>query len=134
SKAFSMTRVAPASLSRTVEVLISEFRAEMPKFIVDTRKHEIPTSWPALELWPLIPKGMLGSKKTMPLPPNEKMIAYYDSEWIKLLRDNFGAEEAQRYEAMKPLREFVMEHYKIVNLFGEHLLLQLKNPTEDKEQ
>ena len=134
SKAFSMTRVAPASLSRTVDGLISEFEREMPKFIVDTRKREIPTNRPPLELWPLIPKGMFKNKQTMPLPPNEKMIAYYDSQWIKLLRDSFGDEEALRYEAMEPFREFVMENYKIVNLFGDHVLLQLKSPAGDKEQ
>ncbi|MHC4075394.1 MAG: ArnT family glycosyltransferase [Planctomycetota bacterium] len=134
SRAFCMTRIAPKALAATAAGLLAEFEREMPKFIVDTRKREIPTNRPPLELWPIVAKGMLGATQTMPLPANNKpLIARYDREWSKLLRGKFDEDEALRYEALKPFREFVMNNYRIVRPFGEHILLQLKTSTKDQE-
>jgi hypothetical protein len=50
-----------------------------------------------------------------------------------MLRNEFDEEEALRYEAYKPLRKFVMDHYKIVNMFGPHVLFELKSAPAGKE-
>ena len=32
--------------------------------------------------------------------------------------------EAERYEAMKPFRDFVMNNYRIVKTYGQHVLFE----------
>jgi len=133
SKAFSMPRPAPPVLAELVATLISEFEKEMPKFIVDTRKRHIPTIRPPYELWPIVPQGFAGAKQDQFLPLDENIIAAYDKQWAQMLRTEFDQDEALRYEAMKPFREFVMNNYRIVRLFGQHVLFELKNSTTNKE-
>jgi len=134
SKAFSMPRPAPPVLAELVATLICEFEKEMPKFIVDSRKLHIPTDRPPYELWPIVPQGFAGAKKAQFLPLDENIIAAYDKQWAELLRTKFDEDEALRYEALKPFREFVMKNYRIVRLFGDHVLFELKSPTAPKEQ
>jgi 4-amino-4-deoxy-L-arabinose transferase-like glycosyltransferase len=133
SKAFSMPRPAPPVLAELVATLLSEFEKEMPKFIVDTRKRHIPTERPPYELWPIAPKGFMGAEKPRFLPLDENVIAVYDKQWAQMLRTEFDQDEALRYEAMKPLREFVMNNYRIVRLFGQHVLFELKKSTDGTE-
>ncbi len=133
SKAFSMPRPAPPVLAEIVATLLSEFEKEMPKFIVDTRKRHIPTDRPPYELWPIAPKGFMGAEKPRFLPLDENVIAAYDKQWAEMLRTKFDQDEALRYEAMKPLREFVMNNYRIVRLFGEHVLFELKKSIDGTE-
>jgi hypothetical protein len=134
SRAFCLTRIAPKALAATAARLMAEFEREMPKFIVDSRKREIPTNRPPLELWPIVAKGMLGATQTTPLPADNKpLIARYDKEYGDFLREKFDEDEALRYEALKPFRQFVMNNYRIVRPFGEHILLQLKTSTKDQE-
>jgi hypothetical protein len=128
SKAFSMPRPAPPVLAELVASLTREFEKQIPKFIVDTRKRHIPTDRPPYELWPIIPKGFIGAEKAKFLSLDENEIAAYDKAWSKMLRDRFDEDEALRYEAMKPFREFVMKNYRIVQLFGPHVLFELENP------
>ncbi|KPJ65812.1 MAG: hypothetical protein AMJ43_09905 [Coxiella sp. DG_40] len=134
SKAFCMPRPAPPVLAELVATLICEFEKEMPKFIVDTRKLHIPTDRPPYELWPIVPQGFAGAKKAQFLPLDENIIAAYDKQWAELLRTKFDEDEALRYEALKPFREFVMKNYRIVRMFGDHVLFELKSPTATKEQ
>jgi len=126
SKAFCMPRPAPHLLEQAVAELMAEFERQPPKFIVDTHKRNIPIERPPYELWPVIPEGFMGAKKSTFLPPDKKVIAAYDAAWAKMLREKFGEDEALRYEALKPFREFVMNNYTIEQIFGQHVLFKLK--------
>ena len=126
STAFCMIRIAPQSLEQVVAEMLTEFKQEMPKFIVDSRKRDVPMDRPPYELWPVVPKGFLGMDKAQFLPLDRDVIAAYDKAWSELLRERFGQDEARRYEILKVFREFVMNNYRIVQLFGEHVLFELK--------
>ncbi|MHC4171649.1 MAG: ArnT family glycosyltransferase [Planctomycetota bacterium] len=160
SKAFSMPRPAPPVLAELVATLICEFEKEMPKFIVDTRKRHIPTIRPPYELWPIVVPSkefkdfmvmekaqlvldertqiafeyLLRMEKPQFLPLNKNVIEMYDKAWSQILRASFDEDEALRYEALQPFREFVMENYRIVRLFGNHVLFELKSPTVNEER
>ena len=134
SKAVCMPRPAPAVMEELVAGLIAEFEAEMPKFIVDARKRHIPIERPPYELWPIIPKGFMGVEKAQFQPAdNEAVIATYDQRWSQMLRQQFDEDEALRYEALKPLRRFIMKHYRIVTMFGPHVLFERKRPAAETE-
>lgn len=132
--AFMMPRPAPDKMREMIAELITEFETEKPKFIVDTHKRHIPMERPPFELWPIIPKGFMGAQKAQFLPLNKNIIAQYDRWWSEELRKRFDADEAHRYKEMQPFREFVMKNYKIVRIFGQHVLFQLKDSPSDKEQ
>ena len=80
---------------------------------------------PPFELWPIAPKGFMGAKQKHFLS-SEAEIAAYDKWWTDILRNQFDDEEAIRYEVIKPLREFVMQNYRIVQMFGRHVLFERK--------
>jgi hypothetical protein len=126
--AVCMPRPAPSVLKQKVDDLLEAFEARMPRFIVDSRKKHIPTNRPPYELWPIIPKEALGGQKAQFLPPdNPAVIETFDKAWAQMLRQQFDEAEAQRYEVLQPFRQFVMKHYRIVNMFGDHVLFEL-NP------
>ena len=128
-KAFegTMHTLSPQVLTERVDEILDAFKKEPPKFIVDSRKDHFPWDRPPLELWPIMPKGFPGVEKTQFLPPDEKVIAAYDEAWSKMLRERIEPDEALRYEAMKPFREFVMKNYEIVRTFvNPHVLFQRK--------
>jgi hypothetical protein len=153
SRAFSMPRPAPQVLAQIVSDLLSEFKGEMPKYIVDTRKRHIPVQRPAYELWPIAYFRVPGREEPVPnfLPPVERQIAEYDEMHSKFLRENFGEDEAERYKVLAPFRKFVMDNYRIVEpsqygpatvlgqrtlihrRFGLPVLFEWKSPTADKE-
>lgn len=126
-----MPRPAPPVLSQLVTGLLEEFKRQMPKFIADSRKRHIPTDRPPYELWPIVPQGFIGAEKPHFVRPDE--IETYDQAWSKFLRERFDEDEALRYEALKPFREFVMKNYRIVQMFGEHVLFELKTSAANKE-
>ncbi len=148
SRAFSMPRPAPQVLAQIVADLLTEFKREMPKYIVDTRKRHIPTERPPYELWPIAHFRVPGREEPVPnfLPPIGKQIAEYDEMHSKFLRENFGDDEAERYKVLAPFRKFVMDNYRIVGLsqyqavrvygqltlmhrgFDLPVLFELKNP------
>jgi len=122
-----MPRPAPPVLEQKIDDLLKAFEARRPKFIVDSRKRHIPIERPPYELWPILPKGLLGAKKQQFLPAdNDALVETYDKAWAQMLRQQFDEAEAQRYEILKPFRQFVMKHYRIVNMFGPHVLFELK--------
>jgi len=43
-----------------------------------------------------------------------------------MLEQQFDKAEAQRYEILKPLRQYVMQNYRVVREFGEHVLFEKK--------
>jgi hypothetical protein len=127
SAACCMPRPAPQVLSQIVAQLLDEFNRRTPRFIVDSRKRHVPTDRPPYELWPVVWEGFMGAKKTHFLLSDEE--ERYDAEWGSWLRKKFDDDEVLRYEALKLLREFVMNNYRIVSAsggFGEHVLFELK--------
>ena len=127
SLAFTMPRKPPAVLERSVAELLAEFEADMPRFIVDSRKRHIPTERPPYELWPIAPKGFMGLEKAQFLPANNAgVIKAYDQAWSKMLREQFDEDEALRYDALEPFRRFVRENYRIVQMFGDRVLFERK--------
>jgi hypothetical protein len=133
SKAVCMPRPAPPVMEEMVQGLIGEFEAEMPKFILDARKRHIPIERPPYELWPLAPKGFMGLQKAQFLPAgNAAIVEAYDKAWAQMLRQQFDEEEALRYEALAPLRRFVMQHYRLVGTFSDHVLFELKRPAIER--
>jgi hypothetical protein len=119
-KAFEsdMHRKSPEVLGGVVEELLTAFRKEPPRFIVDTYKRHFPWDRPPLELWPVIQNQIA---QEMGVKPADAERAY--GEW---LRRNIGEDEAKRFEAMRPFRRYVAQNYNVVRSFGEMLLFQLK--------
>ncbi len=120
-KAFegTMHTLSPEVLSERIDEILDAFEKEPPKFIVDSRKDHFPWDRPPLELWPRTQKGFL--------PAVPQIAGQYDVMYAQMLRENIEPDEALRYEAMKPFREFVMKNYKIVRTFvNPHVLFQRK--------
>ena len=109
-KAFegTMHTQSPQALSKRVDEILAAFEKHPPKFIVDTHKIHFPWDRPPLELWPKTPQGFL--------PLNKIVIDKYDESYAKMLHDNIDADEALRYKAMKPLRDYVMNNYEVAEL------------------
>jgi hypothetical protein len=110
---------SPQELSDVVVELLSYFRKEMPKFIVDTHNRHFPYDgrWP-LELWPVWQGQILKMEKIQSADSDK---AY--AEW---LAKSAWADEAGRYEAMKQFRDFVMQNYRIDQVFGSFIVFKLK--------
>jgi len=112
----------PEELAEMVAGLLAEFEKEPPRFFVDTHNIHFPYDGrPPLELWPIMQNQILKKAGSQATDPDE---AY--AEW---LTKNVDADEAGRFRAMKPFREYVMKNYKIVQVFSQHVLFELKNPT-----
>ena len=110
----TMHTLPPATLAERVREILGGFEKYPPKFIVDTRKEHFPWDRPCLELWPIT--TFRGPNPVAFLPPNTEVIGAYDKSWTAALRQNWGDDEAARYEAMAPLRKYVMENYRVVEL------------------
>jgi hypothetical protein len=119
-KAFEgmMHTLSPAQLADRVQEIITAFEKKPPKFIVDTKKIHFPWTRPPLELWPQMKQGFV--------PPQEETMKQFDQMYEKFLKEKVDATEAQRYEAMQPLRQYVMNNYRIVRPFGYEVLFQHK--------
>ncbi len=138
-----MPRPSPESLKNTITELLSAFEREMPKFIVDSQKRDVPMERPPYELWPTIPKGFMGVERVSLLPADKTISVQYDKAWAAVLRKNFDEDEAIRYEILGPFREFVMKNYELAEpdkyiitkdgsgiyhrMFGEQRVFRLKN-------
>jgi hypothetical protein len=129
----TMHTLSPKVLSKKIQAMVSTFEKEPPKFIVDTHKIHFPWDRPPLELWPQTQRGFL--------PLDKQTIDKYDAEYAQRLREKIEADEALRYKAMKPLRDFVMNNYKIAEpnqfvktkdgrfmhrMFGENVVFERK--------
>ena len=119
-KAFegTMHTLSPQVLSERVSEILNAFEKEPPKFIVDTRKIHFPWDRPPLELWPKTQKGFL--------PAVPQIVSQYDQMYAGMLREKIEPDEALRYEAMKPFRQYVMKNYKIIQQSGDLILFQRK--------
>jgi 4-amino-4-deoxy-L-arabinose transferase-like glycosyltransferase len=153
-KAFEGTMhiLPPQQLADRVLEILTAFQKNPPKFIVDTRKVHFPLTRPPLELWPslwnglrLFPSLPKDSNqwaslmlRTLNVQPNDltkqgflrgdlpEAIRRYDAGYEKMLRENADPDEARRYEAMEPLRAYVMQNYRIVRDFDPEVLFQRK--------
>jgi hypothetical protein len=130
--AVMMPRPTPTILSGMIKQMLKDFEQERPKFIVDSRKRHIPMERPPYELWPSVPKGFMGMKEPGFLPLNTNAIQAYDKAWFDFLKKSFDEDEALRYDALKPFRDFVMNNYRIVQTLGQFVLFELKNPAENQ--
>ena len=120
-KAFegTMHTLSPKVLSERIDEILNSFKDKPPKFIVDSRKNHFPWNRPPLELWPRTSKGFL--------PADEQVVSQYEAAYAEMLRDKINdSDEAKRFQAMKPFRQFVMKNYRIVRAFGQHVLFQHK--------
>jgi hypothetical protein len=110
---------SPKELSDMVAELLSYFGKEMPKFIVDTHNRHFPYDGrPPLELWPIWQPQILKMEKIQSADSDK---AY--AEW---LAKSAWANEAGRYEAMKPFRDFVMQNYGIDQVFSGSMFVVFK--------
>jgi hypothetical protein len=116
----------PEALQYQINAIINTMKKAPPKFIVDSRKQHFPNDRPPLELWPTVPPKMFGNKKARSLRNIPQEIAAYDGAWAKMLETRIEPDEAKRYEAMKPFRDFVMQNYRIVKHYGPHVLFERK--------
>lgn len=126
-KAFEsdMHVMTPRALTYEVQGLLNAFKKDPPKFIVDSRKRHFPGKSPPLELWPKIPKD---AKSEQFLPNDERMIAAHAQGYYKALKDKVSPEEAERFKSMEPFRKYIRENYKIVRMFGPHVLFVRSKP------
>ena len=112
----TMHTLSPEVLSKKIQAMVSTFEKEPPKFIVDTHKLHFPWDRPPLELWPILSQGSMGMKNAGFLPVNKQIIDRYNAEYSGYLREKIEPDEALRFEAMKPFRDFVMNNYQIAEL------------------
>ncbi len=117
SKAFSMPRPAPPVLAELVDTLLKEFKAEPPKYIVDSHKRHIPLERPPYELWPIMNPRFFPKLIERPvfLPRAPAIIEQYNQAWAQMLEKSFDQAEAERYKALAPLREYIRDNYEIVD-------------------
>jgi 4-amino-4-deoxy-L-arabinose transferase-like glycosyltransferase len=128
------------ALTDDIESMLEGFKEQAPKFIVDTHKSHFPWNRPFLELWPVFNRLELPAWPAQSdfLPATEQAIKQYDTSWLRILKTHerfreFGEDEARRYEAMRPLRRFVMTNYSYVGRISSHTLFELKSAGINKE-
>lgn len=115
---------SPQLLKRQIDGIVKQMEGTPPKFIVDSRKRHFPNDRPPLELWPIVPPKMFGNEKGRFLGNIPQEVATFDTAWSKFLESQIEPDEAKRYEAMKPFRDFVMNDYRIVRQYGNHILFE----------
>jgi hypothetical protein len=115
----SMHTLAPEALAQRVEDILAAFERSPPEVIVDSRKRHFPWNRPPLELWPRTRAGYL--------PPVRYATDSYDATYVPWLEEQFGKAEARRYEAMKPLREYVMRDFVVAAEHGPHVVFQRRH-------
>ena len=88
---------------------------------------------PPYELWPTnVPwRSPVLKLKLMDarglLKTDQRAVAEYDYLFTGMLKEQFGEDEAERFRVLKPFREFIMNNYKVVQAFGQHVLFELKS-------
>lgn len=124
---------SPTMLGFEVGGILQSFEKNPPRFIVDARKREFPWKVPPLELWPQVPKELAGSYPGF-LSTDPQVVRRFEASFSAFLKQQLAAvspEEYLRFETMKPLRDYVMQHYKIVGVYGNIHVLFERKPTAD---
>ncbi len=153
AKAFegNMHTLAPDELAHRVQELLDAFKKNPPKFVVDTLKVHFPWDRPPLELWPSIRNALQLLQYLGKLPDDRNqwqqlLLQTYHISPDDLTQDGFvradrpaaaarfnaayrtllaaeWPDEAKRFEAMKPFRDYVMQNYRIVSeVSGQHVV------------
>lgn len=100
----------PEEMAGQVRRMLRQFEQTPPAYFVDTRKQHFPFDRPPLVLWPVLQTRQgVGY-----LPNTAETISLYEASYRSLLEKQYGASEAGRFDAIKPLRDFIMAHYRIV--------------------
>jgi hypothetical protein len=115
----------PERFANDINGLLVELEADKPKYIVDSRKRHFPSNRPPLELWPVTQQQIV--KQFFP------QTLYPDKVYAGWLSDTYGSDEAGRFMAMRPFREFIRKNYDIVQAFGPHILFKLKDSAAKQE-
>jgi hypothetical protein len=125
---------SPSLLQWEINAIVNQMENSPPKFIVDSRKRHFPNDRPPLELWPIVPPNTFGNEKPRFLKNAPQEVAAFDAGWSNFLESQIEPDEAERYEAMKPFRDFVMNHYRIVKQYGNHILFEyLETPRQQTQ-
>jgi hypothetical protein len=126
----NMHIVPPYSLAGIIYNLTTAFTQHPPKFIVDSRKREFPWNVPPLELWPQRPyvPNELQDNRNGFLSRDPLKVRQFEMIHSAGLAQKASPEEAERFMAMKPFRDYVMSNYKIVGSFGPHVLFVRTTP------
>ncbi len=120
----SMHTLTPQELGQRVNDIVATFQKRPPKFIVDSYKMHFPFNRPPLELWPQVPKGSTFADKNNFLKVDPATVKQYEQLYGQMLQEKVDADEARRFESMKPFRDYLMQHYRLVGVFGTHALFQ----------
>ncbi len=135
-KAFegNMHVMPPEVLAKDVEVLLYAFSKRPPKFIVDSRKWEFPYYNPPcpLELWPQTPKEFGSPQRLNFLSTQPQIVVQYEAGYGGFLKQRIGEDEARRFAAFKPMRDYVMQNYQIVGTYGNMVLFERKAQTNPR--
>ena len=134
-KAFesNMHTISPEELSERVSDLLADFEQHPPKYIVDTRKSHFPWKQPPLEFWPIQQyRDREGKTRRRFLPKDESIVRQFEAQWEQLLRTQVSEVEAQRFVSMKPIRDYVRQHYRNPQMFGAHVLMEWDPTTLDQ--
>jgi len=124
----------PEVLGNEVKAIVNACEKNPPRFIVDTRKREFPWKVPPLELWPQVPKELAGVYSGF-LSTEPQAVKRFETSFSAILKQQFGSvspEEYLRFEAMKPLRDYVMQNYKVVGVYGTMHVLFERKPSAEK--
>ncbi len=124
----------PEVLANEVKAIVNAFEKNPPRFIVDTRKREFPWKVPPLELWPQVPKELAGVYSGF-LSTEPQTVQRFETSFSAHLKQQLAAvspEEYLRFEAMKPLRDYVMQNYKVVGVYGNMHVLFERKPSAEK--
>jgi hypothetical protein len=150
----SMHTYTPKELGTRVNQIVEAFEKHPPKFIVDSYKAHFPFDRPPLELALSANNGfhLLSSLKLLPEDQNKAQQLFIQTfnvqgddftkeGFVRLDRpgsvDRFSAayektlaakwpDEAQRFEVMKPFRDYVANHYRLILKVGDHAVFQRK--------
>jgi hypothetical protein len=120
----SMHTRSPEDMSKLMNDLLSVFNKKKPKFFVDSRQYEFPYNRPPLPLWPTIMKSR-GDFQL--IQGTDEQVAQFEDMYTKSLAGQFKDGEAERYTAMKPLRDFIMRDYTPVRIYGQFVVFELKS-------
>ena len=120
----TMHTLTPRELAARVAQILAAFEKRPPKFIVDSYKPHFPFNRPPLELWPRVPSQPTYADQNGFLKTDPAVVQDYERLYGQALGEKIDPDEARRFEAMKPFRDYVMRYYRPVGRFETHVLYQ----------
>ena len=117
----------PPAFARQIAKLVERMESNPPRFIADSLKRHFPFDRPPFELWPVVPPNMFNNPQPRLLSNDPREIEAFEKAYAAMLAQRFGEDEALRFAAMKPFRDFVMTRYRLAKQFGSHMLFERKD-------